>query len=309
MMNCEKSFRAHRFWTSADNFVCGSKPKTPDRSPTAISQDPSIGTTITFDSAPRRTLAGRPENGRPYVEGRDAHAVSDIRTVPENDRFDLYQAYLRIGDTNIFPLSLKAGRQELIYGDQRYIGNSDWSNLGRSFDSVKLRYENDFFWLDAFTGRLVLAKDGRFNNPNHSDWFSGLYASTQRLASWQETDLFFLANNIGGRSTAEGGQKPRDVYTLGTRWKSLPGKLGGWDYSFEAAGQFGSIPENSRRFDHRGYAVNIAGGRTWNDAFGAPRLGVGYDFGSGDSNPADDREMRHTSCFSARIIGFTATWI
>jgi len=40
----------------------------------------------------------------------------------------LYQAYLRLGDPEKFPLSLKVGRQERIYGDQRYIGNSDWSN-------------------------------------------------------------------------------------------------------------------------------------------------------------------------------------
>ena len=85
-----------------------------------------------------------------YVEGRDAHDVSDARPVPENDRFDLYQAYVRIGDPEKFPLSVKAGRQELIYGDQRYIGNSDWSNSGRSFDSVKLRFQNKRFLAGRF---------------------------------------------------------------------------------------------------------------------------------------------------------------
>lgn len=224
-----------------------------------------------------------------YVEGRDAHDAGDNRTVPETDRFDLYQAYLRIGDAEKFPLSLKVGRQELIYGDQHYIGNSDWTNLGRSFDSVKLRFENKVFWLDAFTGHVVLAQDGRFNNANHSDWFSGLYASTLRLASWQDTDLFFLASNVGADSPRQGGQMPRYVYMIGTRWKTVPGKLGKWDYVFEAAGQFGSIPQSGRRLDHRAYAVNVTGGRTWKDAFGTPRLGAGYDFGSGDSNPADNR--------------------
>jgi hypothetical protein len=232
-----------------------------------------------------------------YVEGRDAHIVSDVRAAPENDSFDLHQAYFRIGDPKRFPLSLKAGRQELIYGDQRYIGNSDWSNFGRSFDSMKLRYENDFFGLDAFAGRLVLAQNGGFNNANHSDWFSGLYASTRRLASWQETDLFFLASNVGGRSPAEGGQKPRDVYTVGTRWKSLPSKLRGWDYSFEAAGQFGSIPQNGRRLNHRAYAVNATVGHSWKGVFGSPRLGGGYDFGSGDNNPSDHQNGTYQLLF------------
>lgn len=51
-----------------------------------------------------------------FAQGRDAHAVSDERTVTETDAFDLYQAYLRLGDPKEFPLSLKIGRQELLYG-------------------------------------------------------------------------------------------------------------------------------------------------------------------------------------------------
>ena len=35
--------------------------------------------------------------------------------------------------------------------------------------------------------------------------------------------------------------------------------------------------------------MNIAGGHTWKKVLGTPRLGFGYDFGSGDSNPADHR--------------------
>lgn len=65
-----------------------------------------------------------------YVEGRDARAV------PQTDSFDLHQAHVRVGDLERFPFSLQVGRQELVYGDQRYIGNSDWSNFGRSFDAV-----------------------------------------------------------------------------------------------------------------------------------------------------------------------------
>jgi hypothetical protein len=224
-----------------------------------------------------------------FVEGRDAHNVSDSRPIPENDRFDLYQAYVRLGDPEKFPLSLKAGRQELIYGDQRHIGNGDWSNLGRSFDSVKLRFQNGDFWLDAFAGRPVLPRDGRFNNANNYDWFSGLYGSTRRIASWQDTDVFVLARNVGTRSLVGGGCGPRDIYTVGTRWKSLPSKLGNWDYSFEAAGQFGSIQLDGKRMEHRAYALNISGGHTWKKMSGAPRLGLGYDFGTGDSNPSDPR--------------------
>jgi hypothetical protein len=95
-----------------------------------------------------------------FIEGRDAHAISDARILPESDSLDLHQAYIRFGDLENFPLSVQAGRQELIYGDQRFIGNSDWSNLGRSFDSIKVRFQNRDFWLDAFIGSPVLAMVG-----------------------------------------------------------------------------------------------------------------------------------------------------
>jgi hypothetical protein len=229
-----------------------------------------------------------------YTEGRDAHAVSDERPIPETDTFDLHQAFLRIGDPKQFPLSLKIGRQEMAYGDERYIGISDWSNFMRSFDAAKLRFENEWFWVDAFTGRLVLPRDEHFNVVNDYDWFSGVYASTPALVPWQATEFFFLSRNVGGGSptaitAALGGPGPRDIYNVGTRWKSLPGKLGAFDYTFEAAGQFGSINFAGSRLDHTAFAINGSGGYTWKEAFGSPRLGLGYDFGSGDSSPTDDK--------------------
>lgn len=229
-----------------------------------------------------------------YVEGRDAHAVSDARPVTETDTFDLHQASVRFGDPTRFPLSLKLGRQELLYGDERYIGVADWSNLGRSFDAAKLRFENEAFGVDAFAGRQVLPRDDHFNVANDYDWFSGLYASTRQLVPWQDTDLYFLARNVGADSPTAitpvlGGPGPRDIYTVGTRWKSVPGKLGNWDYSFEAAGQFGSVNQAGTRREHRAFAIDGTGGRTWKDVFGSPRLALGYDFGSGDSDPLDSR--------------------
>jgi hypothetical protein len=229
-----------------------------------------------------------------FAQGRDAHAVSDDRPVTETDSFDLHQAYLRFGDPKQFPLSLKIGRQELLYGDERYIGLSDWSNLGRSFDAAKLRFENEAFWLDVFAGRQVLPRDDHFNVVNDYDWFSGVYASTRKIVSWQDTELFFLARNVAANSPTAitptlGGPGARDIYTVGTRWKSVPGELGNWDYAFEAAGQFGSISSGGVRLDHQAFAVNASGGYTWKETSGSPRLGLGYDFGSGDSNPTDGK--------------------
>ena len=72
-----------------------------------------------------------------YVEGRDSatYLGDDRRPDPETDRFDLHQAYIGFGNRKESPFSLKVGRQELSYGDERLVGAFDWNNIGRVFDT------------------------------------------------------------------------------------------------------------------------------------------------------------------------------
>lgn len=45
--------------------------------------------------------------------------------------------------------SIKMGRQELVYDDQRLLGNADWNNASRSHDALLLKYvnkEKKFYW-------------------------------------------------------------------------------------------------------------------------------------------------------------------
>jgi hypothetical protein len=84
---------------------------------------------------------------------------------------------------------------------------------------------------------------------------------------------------------------------LGMRFKSLPGKLHGWDYSAEAAGQLGDFKETAkpspatvagRRLNQLAYASALSGGYTWTEQIYTPRVGLEYVFSSGDSDPADE---------------------
>lgn len=244
-----------------------------------------------------------------WVEGRDSFSLSDGRTPnPESDRTDLHQAFVQLGDAKAFPLTAKIGRQEFSYGDERLVGASDWGNLGRVFDAAKLRYENKDVWVDAFAGRVVIADDHNFNVANDYDWFSGVYASSKTLCPFQETQVYFLARNTATGSPTTGGAgqpallngaSPRDIYTVGTRMKSLPGKLHGWDYSLEAAGQFGRFKDSAAgpSLDQQAFATHIAGGYTFKDGPATPRVGLEYDFASGDDNATDGRHGTFENLF------------
>jgi hypothetical protein len=122
-----------------------------------------------------------------YAEGRDSRGFWDEPSPnPDQDTLDLHQAFVQIGNPEHFPFVAKIGRQELIYGDERLIGQSDWTNVRRTFDAAKLRYEVKGFWVDAFVSRPVVVWNDHFNESDSQDWFSGIYASTTKLMPWQD---------------------------------------------------------------------------------------------------------------------------
>ena len=226
---------------------------------------------------------------------------------PESDWLDLHQAYITLGNHKEFPLSLKVGRQELSYGEERIIGAFGWNNIGRVFDAAKLRWQNAWFGADFFASRVVIPEDDRFNVDNDYDWFSGVYA-TSAVIPKHTLDVYLLARNSSPKAIAAepSPQAPqpsaRDIYTLGLRLKSKPGELGNWDYFLESAGQLGDFRDlrlgtNSARLDHEAWMLVAQAGYTFADAWSTPRLALEYSFGSGDSSPRDNKHETFENLF------------
>lgn len=236
------------------------------------------------------------------VEGRSSGTTGDDRNpnAESDGPIELHQAWVTLGNHKEFPLSIKVGRQELSYGDERLVGAFAWNNIGRVFDAAKVRWQNSWFSVDAFTGRIVLPDDNNFNTWNDYNLFSGAYFSTKKIPK-NTAEFYFLARNDGpGSTTANSGSFPpfqlptpyaRDIYTIGLRLKSAPGELGNWDYTLETAGQFGNWKPTaaSPRQEHRAAMATVNAGYTFADAFATPRVALEYDYGSGDSNPADNK--------------------
>jgi len=259
-----------------------------------------------------------------YVEGRSSLAASDERFAypnaplvagtsrrkgdgPESDALNLHQAYLYLGNPS-FPVSLKVGRQELNYGDERLVSVNPWNNIGRTFDAVKARWQSPWISVDAFTGRIVIPEDGRFDVDNDYEWFSGLYASTTEVPRHLVEGYFYARNASSQAIAAEPSPQEtplpsaRDIYTVGFRLKSKPRELGPWDYSLQAAGQWGDFRDirrgaNSPRLDHRAWMAIIQGGYTFTNLWSTPRLGLEYSYASGDSNPNDNKHETFDTLF------------
>lgn len=245
------------------------------------------------------------------VEGRSSAVTGDSRgsapniasgSSPESDGpVELHQAFVTLGNLKEFPLSLKAGRQELNYGDQRVIGGFAWNNIGRVFDAAKVRWQNGWFGVDAFTGRIVVPDDNNFNVANDYEWFSGLYFDTKKLPG-HSTEVYALARNVGTGAAsfnapnvtpAPFNTSARDIYTLGVRLRSATNWTGNFDYTVELAGQLGNWKRPAtgvranERDDHEAFAAAVNVGYTLPDVAGRPRFALEYAFGSGDSDPND----------------------
>jgi hypothetical protein len=250
------------------------------------------------------------------VEGRFSNSIGDERFnataagqgLSENDAgADLHQAFLFLGNHKEFPVSLKIGRQELVYGDQRLVGHFRWNNNARTFDAVKVRWQNPLFGVDLFTGGVVYNDSNGLNRCNPQDHFSGAYFNFPTLLKNEITEAYLFARNVErGIATDNWTGVPapfrfpgaQDVYTAGLRLKSKPNAYDPWDYGVELMDQFGNrtavFPASppaaalaAPRLDHHAFASVLQAGYTWTETLLQPRLALLYSFGSGDKNSAD----------------------
>ena len=118
------------------------------------------------------------------LEGQDSRTYFN-RSVPNAPPFanpmDLRLGYLQLGDSDQSPVSLRAGRQDLNFGEQRLLGNFNWINVGRSFDAVRLTLRHNRYRLDAFASSVVIPTSTGFDRPQTGNNLHGLYAGIEKL--------------------------------------------------------------------------------------------------------------------------------
>lgn len=209
----------------------------------------------------------------------------DAAAPPYLDRLDLQQAFLDLR----LPLTqradndpvLRVGRQEMAFGSQRLIAIRDAPNVRRNFDGIRLGDTIDGARIDTFVTRPVLQKKDVFDDysqPTQAFW--GVYSTTPlRFVPGGNLDVYYLGfENKHAVFAAGTGLEQRQ--TIGARFF---GSFAGWDWDWEALGQFGAFaPQDIRAggvSTDTGYTVDVAGWKV--------RAGLKADFGSGDNNLHD----------------------
>ena len=225
----------------------------------------------------------RADGLRFFLQGKFAHANSRDRGGfgGLEDHADFHQAFVDIPILFYgYPLTWRLGRQELQYGVQRLISPLDWGNIRRTFDGIKVFTDTPDWRLDAFAVRPVINDRRNLDDADENIDFYGFY-STYKGSKALKADFYLLVlknNNLVANSNSKTGR--RTLYTVGNR---LWGNRDNWDYETEAAAQFGTFAGDRVR----AWMATVGGGYTFTDMAWQPRIGLLYDYASGDRNPAD----------------------
>ncbi len=218
------------------------------------------------------------------VWGDDAILTDTVTST--NQLVDIHQVYATASHIKGLPLSLKVGRQELNYGDQRLVGSFGWSNNGRAFDAIKLMYSHEIVDIDLWISKV--------DENNSCGGGVGCPASAIPASSGQDTDFYgvystFKTNLIPDSNLQAyllykyDGPTNLSEYTAGAK---LAGKVSGIgiDYSGELAYQFG----DNDQVDISAYALAIEGGYIIPNVAWSPRVALEYDYATGSDDATDE---------------------
>jgi hypothetical protein len=209
------------------------------------------------------------------VFGEEASTTSDEAGV------DLHTGYMeaRLRSKLDVPVMLRLGRQEMRLGSGRLMAERPWGNVGQSFDGLRITYEEDGWQAHGF---MMVIREGT-GSVDEDRILTGAHF-TCRAVEDHTVDLYLYHRRYADE-TFVGEKGDTGDLRDGTAGFRGTGKTGGLDYEGELAFQFGYRGKD----DVRAWMAVFRGGYTLEEWAGRPRLGIEYNYASGDNDPTDGR--------------------
>ncbi|HYL62856.1 MAG TPA: alginate export family protein [Candidatus Methylomirabilis sp.] len=191
----------------------------------------------------------------------------------DEDVADLHQAFFDISNSSR-TFVLRIGRQEMEFGSGRLIGESEGLNIRRAFDGIRFTRKLGRWNWNGTLMHPVLVRPNTFAIPNHrqTQWGTG-FVRPRESGGWA---IYYIGldNKVAAFNRKVGRQVSE---TIGTRiWNH--GKF--FDYDTDIILQTGTFGSGHLL----GGAVSSNEGMTFQNIKGKPRLGVRFDYSSGDAD-------------------------
>jgi hypothetical protein len=186
-----------------------------------------------------------------FIQFQDSRVFGEEpNTLAPIDNIDLHQGYVKLMKPFDWDFNVQAGRFEVAYGTERFIGAVGWNYIGRSFDGVRFTLLPEQWNLDLFA-LTIKESNSYIANPN-----PGIYPypqeptpATSIYGFWKNTeinksskfDVFSFFEIDREDDAAKADTNKLELLTVGgTYW----GNYGDLSTIFEGAYQLGSKSGN-----------------------------------------------------------------
>jgi hypothetical protein len=199
-------------------------------------------------------------------------------------------------------VSLKAGRQQIVLGDQRLVGAFGWHNNARSFDALRFDHGSDAFDVLFVTSKITEAA----GNTNQD-----FYILQGTIKTIPDNTLEVYAMLLRDRSGTQlvtnntSGLSPVGSQTLWTYGFRLKGAYSGVDYTVEVPFQSGEIRQaaGSSNYDIDAMAYAVRVGYKLPTAMDL-KVGAEYAHADGDGNTGDTNIETFSNLFPTNHAHF-----
>lgn len=202
----------------------------------------------------------------------------------DENTLDLHQAFsdLAFPVGNGKTITIRVGRQELLYGSQRLVAVRDGPNNRQSFDAARLLYTAKNWKADLFFSHYVRSKQKIFDDGfNKNTRFWGAYWTNNKIPILKNLDVYYFGLWRKTASFDDGtGKELR--HSIGAR---ISATTKFWRYDVEGLYQFGDFA--NKKISAWTFSVN-SGYKFANTRF-KPEIGLKAELISGDAKYNDDK--------------------
>ncbi len=213
----------------------------------------------------------------------------------DQEKFGLHQAFIEY--TFHKNWSLRAGRQEMSYGNNRIITFREGPNNRLAFDAAVLKYRANSRKVDVLAISPVISKTEVFDNTSLNNFVYGVYGTEYFITNKLLMDYYVLNFQSSSRVYNHvGGDENRQSY--GLRFFSDNPKL---NYELEATYQSGRF--NDLRINAYGFSSDLS--YKLHQKYKLV-LGIGANYISGDKDQNDAELNTYNLIYSKPSYGLAA---